>query len=259
MKNLFVLFLFSTILFAQNLFPQAGDISTDRPDQSESPYLVEKGYFQIEAGITAESDEPVNDFKINVLSAPSFLFRYGAAKNFELRARIENISSKTTILNTSSTENGLGPLMAGAKIGLFKEKGSAPETALLLSVTFPFKENSLFQSDYIGAEFRFAMSNSLSNRVSLSYNIGAEFGAGSPGATGIYTAAIGASLLKQLSIFAELYGFLPQKTSPDHRFDAGLTYLVLKNVQIDASFGFGISKKSPDFFIGGGVSVRLPK
>lgn len=256
---LFAVILFCTILFTQNLFSQLGDISTDRPDQSESPYLVDKESFQIEAGITAESDEPQNDVKINVLSAPSLLFRYGAAKNFELRAGIEHISSKTTIFNNSYNESGLGPLMAGAKIGLFKEKGSAPETALLLSVTIPFKENSMFQSDYIGGEFRFAMTNSLSNRVSLSYNLGAEFGAGSRGATGIYTAAIGANLIKKLSVFAELYGFLPQKTSPDHRFDAGLTYLVLKNVQLDASFGFGLSKKSPDFFIGGGVSLRLPK
>lgn len=256
---LFAVILFCTILFTQNLFSQLSDISTDRPDQSESPYLLDKESFQIEAGITSESDEPQNDVKINVLTAPSLLFRYGAAKNFELRAGIEHLSSKTTIFNNSYNESGLGPLMAGAKIGLFKEKGSAPETALLLSLTIPFKESSMFQSSYIGGEFRFAMTNNLSKKVSLSYNLGAEFGAGSRGATGIYTASIGAALLRQLAVFAELYGYLPQKTSPDHRFDAGLTYLVLKNVQLDASFGFGLSKKSPDFFIGGGVSVRLPK
>ena len=103
------------------------------------------------------------------------------------------------------------------------------------------------------------MTNSLSKRFSLSYNIGGEFGAGAPGATGLFTIALGASLVKKLSGFVELYGFMPQKTSPDHRFDAGLTYLILKNVQIDGSFGFGISEKSPDFFVGGGVSLRLPK
>ncbi len=65
--------------------------------------------------------------------------------------------------------------------------------------------------------------------------------------------------MNKLSAFVELYGFMPQKTSPDHRFDTGLTYLVMKNIQADASFGFDISEKSPDYFVGLGISVRLPK
>ncbi|HMQ78384.1 MAG TPA: transporter [Ignavibacteria bacterium] len=259
MKNLIAILLFCAIFISQNLFSQVEDISTDRPDQSESPYLMDKGYFQIEAGVTSENDEPVKDFKTNTLSAPSILLRYGIAKNVELRGGIEIINSKTTVSGTSTSENGMGPIMAGTKIKLFSEKGSMPETALLLSITIPFKDNSAFQSDYIGTEFRFAMTNNLTKRFSLSYNIGGEFGAGAPGATGLYTIALGASLVNKLSGFVELYGFMPQKTSPDHRFDAGLTYLILKNVQIDAAFGFGISEKSPDFFVGGGVSVRLPK
>lgn len=271
MKTLFFVILFYSFFNAQNLISQSGDISsgsditsvsdlsTDRPDQSESPYIVDKGYFQIESGIVTENDEPADDIKYSAVTIPTILMRYGLAKNVELRAGIEVINSKLTIMNTSFKENGLGPLTLGTKIKLFTEKNSTPETALILSINVPFKESSAFQSDYAGTEFRFAMSNTLSKRVSLSYNLGAEFGAGSRGATGIYSASLGYRILNQLAVFAELYGFLPQKTSPDHRFDAGFTYLVLKNVQLDASFGFGLSKKSPDFFIGGGVSVRLPK
>ncbi len=259
MKSLLVLILFSAIFISQNSFSQVEDISTDRPDQSESPYLMKKGYFQIEAGVISENDEPEKDIKTNGLSAPTVLLRYGIAKNVELRAGIEHQSSKTTFPGGSATTSGLGPIMAGTKISLFSEKGSMPETALLLSVSIPFKDNSAFQSDYIGTEFRFAMTNNLSKRFSLSYNVGGEFGAGAPGATGLYTIALGAGLVNKLSGFVELYGFMPQKFSPDHRFDAGLTYLVLKNVQVDAAFGLGISERSPNFFVGGGVSVRLPK
>lgn len=251
--------LFCFILVSQNVFSQVDDISTDRPDQSESPVLMHKGYFQIEAGIVSESDEPAKDIKITGLSAPSVLLRYGLAKNVELRAGIEYQSNKTTFPNASVSESGLGPIMAGTKIALFSEKGSMPETALLLSVTLPFKKDSEFQSDYIGTEFRLAMTHSLSKRFSLSYNLGGEFGGGSPGATGIYTLSLGAGLMKKLSAFVEVYGFLPEKTSPVHRFDGGITYLVLKNVQADLSAGVGISKTSPDFFFGLGVSVRLPK
>jgi hypothetical protein len=267
MKSLLAIFLFSAILASQSLFSQVGDISTDRPDQSESPYLMDKGYFQVELGGAIEkTGEYVWSVTGDVVtfhthSYPSALFRYGLSKNVELRASIEylQLKSKAKFEGEIQTETGFSPLTLGTKVKLFSEKGSMPETALLLNVSIPFKENSPFQSDYIGTEFRFAMTNNLSKRFTLSYNIGGEFGAGSQGATGIYTVALGAGLIKKLSAFVELYGFMPQKTSPDHRFDAGLTYLIMKNIQADASFGLGISEKSPDYFVGLGVSVRLPK
>lgn len=253
-----VLALFSFCLISP-LHSQVEDISTDRPDQSESPYLMSRGYFQVEAGIVYESDELEKDFTATTLNAPSILVRYGLFKNVELRAGLDLLNEKTKIANVSSSESGFGPLVLATKIKMLEEKGSTPETALLLKLSVPFKETSRFQSTYMGTEFRLAMTNNLNKKFSLSYNIGAAFGEGSPGATGIYSVSLGASLMKKLSVFGEIYGFLPQKTSPDHRFDAGLTYLIMKNVQVDASFGLGLSKKSPDYFVGGGVSFRLPK
>jgi len=59
-----------------------------------------------------------------------------------------------------------------------------------------------------------------------------------------------------LGSFAELYGFFPEHSDWDHRFDAGLTYLVNRNIQLDASGGFGITENAPDYFISAGVSFR---
>jgi hypothetical protein len=259
MKSIFLILALFSFCLINPLYSQVEDISTDRPDQSESPYLMSRGYFQVETGIVYESDEPEKDLTVTALNAPSILVRYGLFKNIELRAGLDLLNEKTKIANVSSSESGFGPLVLGTKIKMLEEKGSTPETALLLKLSVPFKETSRFQSTYMGTEFRLAMTNNLNKKFSLSYNIGAAFGEGSPGATGIYSVSLGALLMKKLSVFAEIYGFLPQKTSPDHRFDAGLTYLIMKNVQVDASFGLGLSKKSPDYFIGGGVSFRLPK
>ena len=71
--------------------------------------------------------------------------------------------------------------------------------------------------------------------------------------------SLGVSLIKKLSMFVESYGFLTQDETPDHRLDGGFTYLFSKNIQADLSGGIGISDKSPDFFIGAGLSVRLPR
>ena len=38
-----------------------------------------------------------------------------------------------------------------------------------------------------------------------------------------------------------LYGFIPQIEKPDHRFNAGVTYLINSNHQLDVSSGLGLS------------------
>ncbi len=264
MKIIFPVFVFSVLINFQLLYSQIEDISTDRPDQCESPLLLPKGFIQVELGASIEKvvefNSPIGLYKIFSHSYPSVLLRYGVSGNVEIRFGAEYLQEElSNIEDSSPNERGFSPLSVGTKIKMFTEKGLLPEAALLLSLSIPFKDKGAFQSEYIGTEFRFAISHTLSKRFSLSYNIGGEFGAGSTGATGLYTVSLGAGLINKLSAFVEIYGFLPEKSSPDHRFDAGLTFLIMKNIQADASFGLGISGKSPDYFVGLGVSVRLPK
>jgi outer membrane putative beta-barrel porin/alpha-amylase len=60
-----------------------------------------------------------------------------------------------------------------------------------------------------------------------------------------------------LSCFVELYGYLPEFGSPDHRFDAGFTFLITNMFQLDLSGGLGLSEISPDYFISTGFSVKF--
>ena len=56
------------------------DIQTDRPDQTESTYIVPNNSLQIELGL--END---NFDKQKILYLPTALFRYGISKYVELR------------------------------------------------------------------------------------------------------------------------------------------------------------------------------
>jgi hypothetical protein len=265
------LILFTVILLGDGKTgaQELDDIITDRPDQTESAVTVPKGTVQIELGGTYESDKIDNSnsllmpsFRIKTISAPSVLVRWGILKNVELRLAAEHISEKITPLvigGVDEEQSGLSPVTIGTKIQLFTEKGSRPDAAFLFHLNIPFKKNDPFQPEYIGTDFRVAVAHTLSERFSLSYNLGGEWNGNTPEATGVYTLALGAGLDQRLSAFVELYGFLPQGSEPDHRFDGGLTYLIAKNIQADVSAGIGISEISPDIFIALGISVRLPK
>jgi hypothetical protein len=271
-RNTIFVTLFALVLVKGTGAQELDDIITDRPDQTESAVTVSKGMVQIEIGGTYENDRiPSPELMIpgvstKNISVPSILVRWGILNNVELRIGSEYTSTKITTDFTTITQpsnniehSGIAPITIGTKIKLFEEKGARPDAAFLFSLNIPFKDNDLLHSEYVGTEFRVAMGHTLSERFSLSYNLGGEWDGSSPAATGIYTLALGISLEQKLSMFVESYGFLPQGESPDHRLDGGFTFLFAKNVQADISGGIGITERSPDFFIGGGISIRLPR
>ena len=44
-----------------------------------------------------------------------------------------------------------------------------------------------------------------------------------------------------------------------HLLDAGATFLMIPNVQLDASGGIGLNSAAEDWFAGVGLSVRVPR
>jgi hypothetical protein len=66
-------------------------------------------------------------------------------------------------------------------------------------------------------------------------------------------------LIDPINAFVEVYGWLPENELPDHRFNGGFTFLVRRNLQLDVSGGIGLSEISPDWFVSGGLSWRIPR
>jgi hypothetical protein len=101
--------------------------------------------------------------------------------------------------------------------------------------------------------------HTLSDKFSLSYNVGAAWNGTTPEATFLYTLALGYSISNKLAVFIESYSFFPEASKADNRFDAGFTYKITTVVQFDISGGIGLSDNSPDSFLSTGISFRLFK
>ena len=162
--------------------------------------------------------------------------------------------------NGSFDKSGLAPVTVGAKFFLREEGDGLPQLAFLTTLTIPNTGSTVFESENLGADIRINGEYSLNEAMSFGANLGVVWSGveAEDYAVGIYTAVIGMSLSEKLGAFAELYGFLPKEGKNDHRWDAGLTYAVNEDFQLDFSTGIGLSKVSPDFFISLGLSVRIP-
>ncbi|MEP7164168.1 MAG: transporter [Ferruginibacter sp.] len=230
---------------AQELPP----IQTDRPDQTECPFTVPKKYFQAEAGF---SYEKINK-KLSSVLLPTFLFKYGISERTELRLITEiEMQKYLTEKNT-----GLNPVTIGFKTNLVQERGIIPMISFIGHLTLPHVASSKNTSIYYAPAFRFTMQHTLSSKISLGYNLGAEWDGFTPEPAFIYTLTTGFSLTEKIGSFIELYGFAPQQSEADHRADAGITFLLNNNMLFDIAGGIGLNSHAASYFIGAGFSFRV--
>lgn len=224
-------------------------IQTDRPDQTETPSLTPKGMFQIETGFSIQNNE-ANSRTFNL---PSTLWKYGVNDSFELRLITEFVS-EDNILEKSS---GFNPILIGCKIKISEEKGIFPKTSFIGHLSLPNIASSIYKADYFAPEFRFVMQHSVSEKITFSYNLGAEWNGFSPEPTFIYTVTTGYSISEKFGSYIELFGFYPQTEKSNHSFDGGITYLINNNFMLDLSSGIGITKNAPKNYFAFGFSFRI--
>ena len=246
MKKLFIVLFFNFLLFSK----AQETIQTDRPDQTESPSITPRNHLQIETGLLYEKQ---NRDAASFLH-PTILWKYGLNDHVEIRLETEFLTQKDGV--KSST--GLAPLTFGFKTKLVEEHKSLPNISFLGNLTTNKLGSRDFQTTYLAPAFRFLFDHTLSDKLSLGYNLGAEWDGENAAATGIYSLAAGYSFTEKLSGFAEVYGFINKFTKADLRFDTGFTYLLNNNFMLDTSVGLGLSEVSPEYFLSCGFSYRFP-
>jgi hypothetical protein len=232
---------------------QLPTIQTDRPDQTECPYIVPAKHIQLEIGFNYESISTTDKNWI----LPTALWKYGVNDHFELRLITEMNNNETRGKGYRGV--GLLPTEVGFKVKLVEEKGIIPKISFISHLAIPKLSSKQYSTTYYAPNFRFTMLHTLSEDITLSYNIGAEWDGENPQPVFIYTLAPAYSFTDKLGAYIELYGFAPQIDRADHRTDGGVTYLIRNNIQIDVSAGCRVTENAPEYYGALGLSVRWPR
>ena len=111
-----------------------------------------------------------------------------------------------------------------------------------------------FSSEKGASINKLAFSHPVTDDISFGYNIGYDyFGEGNGNI--FYSFAAGISITEKMGAFLEAYGDVVEMEKNYSNFDAGITYLVEDNFQLDFSFGTGINHDMN--FISCGLSWRV--
>jgi len=136
---------------------------------------------------------------------------------------------------------GISDIEVGAKIQLFQKEESRFEVAFLSHLLVPTGSENLSLESF-GTINKLAISQEINETLGLGYNLGYNyFGTGSGMLT--YSAVLGVGVNDKVAIYVEPYGELVDMEEFVLNFDTGLTYLVKDNLQLDFSFGTGLTHK----------------
>ena len=256
-----VLFLIAIMAsLAGNAQEKRPELITDRPDQTESAVVVPLRSLQIETGFLMQKNE--TDLAVERLFAyTTTLLRYGLLERLELRIGLDLLSERLEIKHTDIKEHitGTGPLLLQFKYKVAEERGWIPDIAFIGGATLPCVAKELFRTAGVAPAFRLALSHTLSDRLALGSNLGAEWDGESRDPGFYYSFVLGITATEKLGIFTEFYGLMREPGKRMHLFDAGFTFLVLHNFQLDLSGGVGLNKIAFDSFISFGFTYRLPR
>lgn len=256
MKTRFFQFLIFSLFVYSPLSAQFNEtIVSDQPGQSNSPYAVGKKVFQLQTGLQFGGGSADN-FKSDDFELPAFI-RFGITDKIELNTLwgFKNIKSESS--NRESTSSGFNVVNFGVRFNIFKETDKAPA----LGFEFAYKTkmvSSDFKPDYPATKFMFMASKGLSDLISITANLGADFSGNSGQPDGLYTINLVLAVNDELSVFFENYGFFSGNTF-DTYFDFGGAYILNPNLQLDLYGGFGYNNDTFSYLISGGVSYRITK
>jgi hypothetical protein len=256
-KILLLLFCFTSYF----CFSQEG-METDRPDQTECSSLVQPGSIQVETGIVYAQDDykdQGSDFHLNFCNYGTTLIRIGVFNSAELRLELgEYQKTNLTVDKQNFSSEGFSPFVVGTKLKVCDESGIIPQIALLGHLELPFGDKKYISKNEILPSFRFSLAHTLSQKLSLGYNLGLEWKGGSAIPTYVYTLTISDDISNKLGVFIETFGGFAKSVYPESYFDFGLTFSPYKNLQLDTSGGFALNEASTDFFLSVGLSFRIP-
>lgn len=248
------------------------DLTTDRPDTTESPFTVDAGRIQVETNVFgyARSRPDEQGTVTDTYEVGTTNLRIGLTSNAELSLVWQPYGLvRTREVNPVNVfrQSGIGGLDVRTKINFWGndsfEKPGATALGLLPFVTLPTDRHNGISPEFVEGGVIVPFAVKLSERFSLGLNAGATW-LKEDGTTGYHTEYLSSASLSyewsdKVSTYYEVAG---RFHTEDPRGDVvvlgtGFTYKLSKNVQLDAGVNVGVTPASDRVNPFVGLSTRF--
>lgn len=229
------------------------DLSTDRPDTTESPRSVDAGHFQFELELAAwEQSGPDR-----VLNLGELNLKAGLTDSTDLQLVLP-LYSRTA----GGEEEGFGDLSLRLKYNLWGNDGGATALAVMPYVKLPTAHDGLGNGKVEGGlifPFAFGLPGGWDAGLMTEIDLAADDPGHGWHVILVQTATVSHDLTENTGFFIELAGILNTETGAGHEayFNAGLTWAPSPCWQLDGGLRTGLTSASVDLTPFLGLSAKF--
>ena len=244
------------------------ELVTDRPDQTESPYTVDAGHFQIEMDFATATFDDNNsagmDSELREWSIAPVNLKVGLLNNVDLQFVLDTYvhsRAEDHIARTATTASGFGDFTTRLKINFWGNDGGKTAFGMMPFVKWPLPSLDLRNGKTEGGII-FPIAVALPNGWDMGAMTEFDFNhdAASTGyhAEFINSVTFGHKIVGKLSGYGEFFSNVSTEGSSwIGEIDFGLTYALGDNIQLDGGCNIGLTNAAEDFKAFSGISLRF--
>lgn len=258
-----LLFAIAKDVSAYNLFDPKPDadlreLSTDRPDTTESPYTVDAGHFQLEWEMLSSGRDKSSGELTETMSS-SINLKAGLTDNIDAQLVLEPYTHvKTSADGQSDTAEGFNDTELRLKINVWGNDGGDTAFAIMPFVRFPthasaFGRDGKMEGGLI-LPLAFKLPGEWDSAVMLELDAVRNEDNDGYVLEAVQSITFGHDISGALGGFLEFVNIENNEGGVGNEayFNAGLMYAIGNNGQLDAGFNAGISEEAEDarYFVG---------
>ena len=235
------------------------DLNSDRPDQTESPYTVDAGHWQVEMDLVSQTRNRLDGVTTREWDVAPFNLRFGISDRVEAGVFFAPYSRVTTEGDHGArfTVAGAGDLTLRAKFNFFGDDGGRA-FGLITDVKLPTAAaglgNGAVEGD-IALPFACTLPGDWDLGVMTELDLRHRDGGGLR-AVSVNSVTLGHDLCRNFSGYLELTSAAGDGAHVA-TFDFGVAWKVNANTQFDAGANVGISRTADDLRVFTGVTRRF--
>ena len=231
---------------------QMRELSTDRPDQTESPYSVDAGHWQIEFDFANYTHDDEGGVRTDTLNVSPVNVKLGLTNSTDIQFVFDSYSrERVRAAGTTTTTRDWGDLTIRVKHNIWGNDGGDTAFAAMPFVKVPLQigdaGNDLVEGGLI-LPLAVSLPRGWGMGLMTEFDLLADQTGNDRHLEWINTITFSHDITSQLGGYVEFVSAHSYENGNDWiaQADLGLTYAINADTQLDAGCNFGVTREAPD-------------
>jgi hypothetical protein len=245
------------------------EMSTDRPDKTESAYTVDAGHFQFELDIfNYAHDRDTSggaDVRVDAWAIAPINFKIGLFNQVDFQTVVQAYNDVTVEDRTTGSKvhlSGFGDISNRIKVNLWGNDGGTTALAIMPYVKYPTSQDNLGNSSVEGGiivPFAWELPAGFGMGLMTEFDFNRDELGNGRHYRFVNSITVSHAIVGELGGYLEFFSAVSTERDVDWigTVDLGLTYGLTRDIQLDGGVNIGATRTAPDVNPFVGLSFRF--